>query len=95
MVNGLPGKMATEVAKKVGASDEFYLFPDSFTGAEIQESYVLIDDKQVTLIKPEGRLLWQEKSLPILSGAGLSVDFTHPSAVNANASFYCSNRMPL
>jgi 4-hydroxy-tetrahydrodipicolinate reductase len=47
----------------------------------------------VRLLKPDER----EAALPELRrtyGSFLSADYTHPSAVNANAEFYCRHRLP-
>jgi len=94
MVNGLPGKVAGVVARHVRSDPRFRLIPCSFTGPEIQETEVGVEGGEaIRLIKPDGR----EAALPELRrmhGSFLSVDYTHPTAVNANAEFYCRQRLP-
>jgi 4-hydroxy-tetrahydrodipicolinate reductase len=94
MVNGLPGNVAGVVARHVRSDPRFRLIPCSFTGPEIQETEVGAEGGEVIrLLKPDGR----EAALPELRqlhGSFLSVDYTHPTAVNANAEFYCRQRLP-
>jgi 4-hydroxy-tetrahydrodipicolinate reductase len=94
MVNGLPGNVAGVVARHVRSDPRFRLIPCSFTGPEIQEAEVGVEGGEVIrLLKPDGR----EAALPELRqlhGSFLSVDYTHPTAVNANAEFYCRQRLP-
>lgn len=94
IMNGLPGNVATIIARHFAASDRFRLLPYSLTGPEITETHTDIAGQKVRLVRPEDR----EARLPeILAEAGKSpivVDFTHPSAVNDNATFYCKNRLP-
>ena len=88
MVNGLPGNMAANVAKHALEDDRFQLIPQSLTGPEITETETVVDSLSIGLIRPEDRekaiLAIKEKEAPFLS-----VDSTHPSAVNSNADFYC------
>ena len=93
MVNGLPGNMAGIVAKHVLRDRRFALVPYSLTGAEIHQSEHQIDDMTVRLIRPEVR---EQVIYDIFEvhGGFISVDFTHPSAVNGNAEFYCKFGMP-
>ncbi len=90
MVNGLPGNMAMAVARHVRADDRFQLLPCSLTGPDITESAVDVDGLAAALFTPErrGDALDKIESGPALP---ICVDFTHPSAVNDNASFYCSS----
>jgi 4-hydroxy-tetrahydrodipicolinate reductase len=93
MVNGLPGKVASVVARHLCSDPRFRLIPCSFTGPEIQETEVVVAGVAVRLLKPDER----EAALPELRrtyGPFLSADYTHPSAVNANAEFYCRHRLP-
>jgi 4-hydroxy-tetrahydrodipicolinate reductase len=67
--------------------------PFSLTGPEIQEAKHKIETNTIRLLKPEAR----EQAIDDLKqteGAFLSVDYTHPSAVNANAAFYCKHQLP-
>ena len=88
MVNGLPGNMASNVVKHALEDDRFELIPQSLTGPEITDTETVIDSISIGLIQPEDR---EEAILAIKDTEApfLSVDYTHPSAVNSNADFYC------
>ncbi len=93
MVNGIPGNMAGNVAKYAINDDRFELIPYSLTGPEISEDKHKIDSIAITLIHPKN----SEQAITDLiekEGAFISVDYTHPSAVNGNAEFYCKNNLP-
>jgi 4-hydroxy-tetrahydrodipicolinate reductase len=93
MVNGLPGKVAAVVARHVLADPRFRFIPCSLTGPEIREEEVGVEGAVVRLLQPDAR----EAALPEIRrnhGSFLSVDYTHPAAVNANAEFYCRQRLP-
>jgi 4-hydroxy-tetrahydrodipicolinate reductase len=93
MVNGIPGDMAVNVARHILNDERFALLPFSLTGPEIQEAKHKIETNTIRLLKPEAR----EQAIDDLKqteGAFLSVDYTHPSAVNANAEFYCKYQLP-
>ena len=93
MVNGIPGNMAVNVAKHVLDDERFELIPYSFTGPEIAETQYVIDSLSITLIQPEKKnqaiteIVDREVSF-------VSVDYTHPLAVNGNAEFYCKHNLP-
>ncbi len=88
MVNGLPGDMATNVVKHALKDSRFELITQSLTGPEITDTETVIDSVSFDLIQPDDRdpfiLAIKDKEGPFLS-----VDYTHPSAVNSNAEFYC------
>jgi 4-hydroxy-tetrahydrodipicolinate reductase len=93
MVNGVPGNMAVNVARHILADDRFALVPFSLTGPEIEATEHQIETDVIRLLKPDER----EQAIDALKqkeGAFLSVDYTHPSAVNANAEFYCKHQLP-
>ena len=93
MVNGIPGNMAVNVARHMVADDRFALVPCSLTGSEIEADDHKIETIAIRLLKPEER----EEVIDDLKqkeGEFLSVDYTHPSAVNANAEFYCKYQLP-
>jgi 4-hydroxy-tetrahydrodipicolinate reductase len=93
MVNGMPGNVAVLVASHALSDDRFDLIPESLTGPEIQDSECGLEAVTVKLIKPEDR----DKAINEIKttyGDFLSVDFTHPSAVNENAEYYCKNGLP-
>ena len=93
MVNGLPGRMAGAVARHVLSGSRFALIPFSFTGPEISESETRIEDIAVRLVRPEDRDAALSK-VKAESADFISVDYTHPSAVNSNGDFYCTNELP-
>ncbi len=93
MVNGIPGKVACTVARHVTTDPRFALVPASFTGPEIDAGAHTVEGVRIRLVRPADR----EAALAELRqahGEFLSVDYTHPSAVNANAEFYCRNGLP-
>ena len=93
MVNGIPGNMAVNVARHILADDRFALVPFSLTGPEIEAAEHKIESIAIRLLKPEE----SEQAIDDLKqkeGEFLSVDYTHPSAVNANAEFYCKYQLP-
>ena len=93
MVNGLPGNVARLVAGYLLKDGRFTLVPYSLTGPEIQETEYSFDSISVQLIQADQRdaLIAQIKNS---QGLFLSVDFTHPSATNSNAEFYCRFGLP-
>lgn len=96
MVNGLPGKMASEAAKAIVRSRDINLLPLSLTGPDIEASLISLsvnsnDDYDIFLFKPENRGKFAEE---VKNGHFISVDFTHPSAVNDNTDFYCRHGLP-
>ncbi len=93
MVNGIPGNMAVNVAKHVMKDSMFELIPYALTGPEIVEAEYTLDSTVVRLIHPEEC----EKAITEIKEKEnyfISVDYTHPSAVNSNAEFYCKHNLP-
>ena len=93
MVNGLPGNMAANVVKHAHEDNRFELITQSLTGPEITDTESIIDSVSFDLIQPQDR---DQSILAIKDKEGLflSVDYTHPSAVNSNAEFYCRHGLP-
>jgi 4-hydroxy-tetrahydrodipicolinate reductase len=93
MVNGLPGNMAANVAKHAIEDNRFELITLSLTGPEITDTETVINSVSFDLIQPQDR---DQSILAIKDKEGLflSVDYTHPSAVNSNAEFYCQHGLP-
>ncbi len=92
MVNGLPGKMATELAKKLIASKRFEVLPYSLTGQEINIGSFEVNPIAVyELLKPDAREAFIGKIST--QKPDVSIDFTHPLAVNANAEFYARHKL--
>jgi 4-hydroxy-tetrahydrodipicolinate reductase len=93
MVNGIPGNMALTVAKHILVDHRFDLIPEALTGPEIQSREARVGDVAIKLIRPEGRAQAIDH-LKKTHGNFLSVDFSHPAAVNTNAEFYCKYGLP-
>ena len=93
MVNGIPGNMAVNVAQHILADERFALVPCSLTGPEIETGEHNVESISIRLLKPEDRTRVAEEILQA-QGPFISVDYTHPSAVNANAEFYCQHQLP-
>ncbi|MDY6951057.1 MAG: dihydrodipicolinate reductase [Thermodesulfobacteriota bacterium] len=93
MVNGLPGNMATKAAEHIVQDPATTLIPYALTGAEITAQETQVGPERVQLILPDRRKEIID-SVRASEGEFISVDYTHPSAVNANASFYCANNLP-
>lgn len=92
MVNGLPGNMAKEIiASAVKRGLE--VVPYSFTGPGVDLTKITIEGKEIAIIAPEER---DSKIIEIKNEFGdfITVDFTHPTAVNSNAEFYIKNKLP-
>jgi 4-hydroxy-tetrahydrodipicolinate reductase len=93
MVNGLPGNMASNVARHALADSRFQVISQSLTGPEITETQAVVDSVSFRLILPKDR---DQAILGIKEKEGffLSVDFSLPPAVNSNAEFYCNYGLP-
>lgn len=93
MINGLPGNMAVCVARNLLNDERFTLINHSLTGPEIEQKEFTIYSISVHLVKPDIRDQVIEK-IKEAEGPFICVDYSHPSAVNANAQFYCKHRLP-
>ena len=93
MVNGLPGNVAQVIARHFADKEEFNLLPYSLTGPEIEDDAHEVAGKSIRLIRPDERDV-QMNSLDSSIRPYISIDFTHPSAVNANAQFYSERTIP-
>ena len=93
MINGLPGNVTSTIAGHALQDPRIILLPHSLTGPEIQADRHTIGERVIELIRPDDR---NEKvdALVKTHGDFISVDFTHPSAVNDNAAFYCEHGLP-
>ncbi len=93
MINGLPGNVARIMAAAALKDERFDLVPCSLTGADIIDTAVEVDTFKINLLKPDTRDTQIKEILsqyPLL----IAVDYTHPTAVNANAEFYTGNNIP-
>jgi 4-hydroxy-tetrahydrodipicolinate reductase len=93
MINGLPGNVARMLVRHIAKDPRFVLVPFSLTGPEIQDARCRVDDREFDLLHPDGR---DEKIGAVIETVGpmIAIDFTHPSAVNDNARFYCRYGLP-
>lgn len=93
MLNGIPGNVAVNLFHHILADSRFRLIPYSLTGPDIGEPAIELDDVAVKLLQPRLR---DEMIGDIVRTEGpfISVDFTHPSAANANAEFYTAHHLP-
>jgi 4-hydroxy-tetrahydrodipicolinate reductase len=93
MINGLPGNMSQVVLRHVLGDSRFTPLPYSLTGPEITDAAFRQEGLNIQLLGPDVR---DGAIADIKSSAGdfISVDYTHPSAANANADFYCTNALP-
>jgi 4-hydroxy-tetrahydrodipicolinate reductase len=93
MVNGIPGNVACIVARHVLGDPHFELIPVSLTGPEIFANQHAVADQMIRLIRLEDReTVIQE--IKTARAPFITIDYTHPSAVNANADFYCRSGLP-
>ena len=93
MVNGLPGNVSQVVAAQILKDERFELIPYSLTGPEIQAPEYSLEAITMKLIQPDARTSQIEEVVKSHRGF-LSVDYTHPLAVNSNAEFYCGCGLP-
>ena len=93
MVNGLPGNVSRIVAAQILKDERFELIPYSLTGPEIQLPEYSLESVTIKLIQPDKRKSRIQEVLKSHEGF-VSVDYTHPSAVNSNAGFYCDCGLP-
>lgn len=103
MVNGMPGPMATAAAEAC-LRKGLKLSPMAMTGPEMEPATITVVDP-VTSAYANVRLIpsiqveeIQASLAGIKEAVGekclLAIDYTHPSAVNANARFYVENNIP-
>jgi 4-hydroxy-tetrahydrodipicolinate reductase len=93
MVNGMPGNMAVNLATHALTDPRFKLVPASLTGPEITTPEHSLPEMTFRLFPPA-------KADHAISGMiemyspFISIDYTHPTAVNTNAEFYCRYNLP-
>ncbi|MFU8769623.1 MAG: dihydrodipicolinate reductase [Desulfotignum sp.] len=93
MINGLPGNVAATMALAATADPRFELIPFSLTGPDIMQAAFQVNDLSVTLLRPDIR----ETAIQDIQqrfARFIAVDYTHPSAVIANARFYIRHQIP-
>jgi len=93
MVNGLPGNMACNVTNLIIADERFDLVSQSLTGPEITARQHKVAEVTINLILPDER----EQAISEIRADEkdfIVVDYSHPTAVNGNAEFYCKHNLP-
>lgn len=93
MINGLPGNVAQIITKHAIADERIEVLPYAMTGPEIDFSHCHIGDLAIELIRPDV----QDAKIDTIIKAHapfISIDYTHPTAINANAQFYCRHQLP-
>ncbi len=93
MVNGLPGNLAKTIAAAAVGDPRFTLIPYSLTGPDIETDAVTIGEINIQLLKPDARET-RIKQVQTAHPGLIAVDYTHPEAVNANATFYTAHHIP-
>ncbi len=93
MVNGLHGNMAGVVARQVIDDSRFDLIGHSLTGPEISDPEYRVGTTTIRLIHPDTRNQ-AINEIKESEGTFISVDYTHPMAVNGNAKFYGKHNLP-
>jgi 4-hydroxy-tetrahydrodipicolinate reductase len=93
MINGIPGNVASIIAGHAAHDDRVSLLPHSLTGPEIEVDQHMIAGAAIELIHPADRDRRMDEIIN-RHGEFISVDYTHPSAVNTNAAFYCQHSLP-
>ena len=93
MVNGLPGNVATVIARRIASDQRFALIPYSLTGPEIETENYLVDGTTLSLVRPDAREAVMDDIIASNTQI-ICLDFTHPAAVNSNARFYCERSIP-
>lgn len=94
MVNGLPGNMATNVVRHLLGAERFGLVPYSLTGSDIQEEKIRVEGVSIALVLPPNHETAIDRIRVEVAGPIIAVDFTHPTAVCANAALYCRQNLP-
>ena len=92
MINGIPGNVAATIFAHAVKDTRFKILPFSLTGPDAPESHT-VEGVEIALISPDKR---SEKIDAIKKeyGAFVAVDYTHPTAVDANVAFYCDKALP-
>jgi len=95
MLNGIPGNVASSIAKHIlyESEGQFKLIPYSLTGPEINEKFKKIGHLTIELVNSSKRDT-VIKEIKEKEGTFITIDYTHPNAVNDNAVFYCENNLP-
>jgi len=90
LISGLPGNMATNVAKLImGQSDKYELLDIAFTGEDVQDKSVSILGREIRLIRPGER----KDYLDDIKGV-FAIDYSTPSSYVDNCMFFIRHNIP-
>ncbi|MGL1904041.1 MAG: dihydrodipicolinate reductase [Fibrobacterales bacterium] len=92
MVNGIPGNMGIEVGQVV-LERGLTLVPYSITGDRVEDTQCEVRGTTVQLVKVSDRDSMIEQIKAEYPGF-VTVDYTHPSAVDGNYAWYIKNKLP-
>ncbi|MCP4749071.1 MAG: dihydrodipicolinate reductase [Desulfobacteraceae bacterium] len=92
MINGLPGNMAKAVLKQALSHKHLNILPFSLTSPDIETDRFHFEGIEFELIHPDLR---EKRILSVIAESEpiICVDYSHPSAVNTNADFYCRHNL--
>ncbi|MEA2061568.1 MAG: dihydrodipicolinate reductase [Thermodesulfobacteriota bacterium] len=93
MINGLPGNVTATIAAHAADDSRFSLVPFSLTGPEIETEFFMVGKEKISLLKPDTRKKCIQQIKSEVTDF-ITIDFTHPTAVNDNALFYTENNLP-
>mmetsp|Transcript_24172 Transcript_24172/g.41080 ORF Transcript_24172/g.41080 Transcript_24172/m.41080 type:complete len:328 (-) Transcript_24172:604-1587(-) len=100
MVNGMPGPMATAAAEAC-LRKGLKLSPIAMTGPDVEPCKIHLVDpetEKMSAVKliPSSNVEELEAAIAGVKEAStlIAIDYTHPSAVNANGLFYAKNEIP-
>lgn len=93
MINGLPGNVAMQIARHAVENGRYRVLPFSLTGPEITAHKFEVGGFSFELLQPDKREAAIRKIVNEYENF-ITIDFTHPSAVNDNAAFYCRHGLP-
>ena len=92
MINGLPGNVASTIFSHAIKDERFTVLPYSLTGPGTLKTHT-VDGIAVELLGPDTRAEKMDE-IKATYGSFISVDYTHPTAVDANVTFYCEKELP-
>ncbi len=93
MINGLPGNMASKIINNAISDNRLEVIPYSLTGPEIEETEYKTEKAVIRLISPNKAKETLQK-LKKEHNFFIIIDYTHPTAVNKNASLYAECGIP-
>lgn len=88
LISGIPGKVGVNLAGHFLADGRFTLLPVALTGPGVPEEPVNVAGAAIDIVGPE-RHREALANLKESEGGFIVIDYSHPSAVNANAALYC------